>query len=279
MHRIRTLVVTHLWWLVLIVAAAMLVAHSFGMQEIVVDNTSLVLLVLVLLSPFVAAIKKIKIGEFEAEIEPEEVKRVAEQAEKSLPELSLEATLAPEVGATAAAIKALAESDPVIALAKLRIELESRLRRLHHRFESDPHPQRRPVALTHVIRNLVASEEFGSEFGAALRDVISICNRAIHGEDIREVDARQIVDTGIDLIEALERNVREFAATHPVATSIITSSERDDFQNGQYRLTTICPLVDKPERRIYELTQDELNSFFDLYPEFAEFVVALEKIA
>lgn len=279
MHRIRSLVVTHLWWLVLVVAVAMLVAHSLGIQRIVVDNTSLVLLVLVLLSPFVAAIKKIKIGEFEAEIEPQEVRRVAQQAEKSLPEPSPDATIPPEVGATAAAIKALAETDPVIALAKLRIELESRLRRLHHRVGSDAHPQRRPVALTHLIRDLVAKEEFGSEFGAALRDVIAICNRAIHGEDIRDVDARQIVDTGVDLLEALERNVRDYAATHPVETSIVTPAQRDDLQNGRYRLTTIVPLVDNPERRVYELTQDELNSFFDAYPEFAEFVVALENIA
>jgi hypothetical protein len=279
MHRIRTLVVNHLWWLVLVVAVAMLVAHSFGMQRIIVDNTSLVLLVLVLLSPFVAAIKKIKIGEFEAEIEPEEVKRVAQQAEHSLPEPSPDATLSPEVGATAAAIKALSETDPVIALAKLRIELESRLRRLHHRVDPDTHSQKRPVALTHIIRNLVATEEFGSDLGAALRDVIAICNRAIHGEDIRDVDARQIVDTGIDLLEALERNVREYATTHPVETSVIARAELDDFQNGRYRLTTIVPLVDKPQRRVYVLTQDELDSFFDLYPEFAEFVVALEKIA
>ncbi len=55
------------------------------MRGIIVDSTSLILLPLVLISPFVAAIKKVKMGEFEAEIEPEEVKRVAQRAEKSLP--------------------------------------------------------------------------------------------------------------------------------------------------------------------------------------------------
>jgi hypothetical protein len=88
MERVRRFIVTHLWWVVLVVALAMLISHSFGVRGIVVDNISLILLAIVLISPFVAAIKKVKIGDFEAEIEPEEVKRVAQKAEKSLPLLN-----------------------------------------------------------------------------------------------------------------------------------------------------------------------------------------------
>ena len=108
--------------------------------------------------------------------------------------------------------------------------------------------------------------------------MIAICNRAIHGEDIRAVDARQIANTGIELLEALERIVREYGTTHPVETSIIGQDERDAFRNGRYRMTTIVPLVDEPRRHVYVLTQDELDSYFDGYPEFEEFVVALERI-
>ena len=277
MHRIRSLIVNHLWWLVLVIAVALLTAHSLGLRQIVVDNTSLVLLVLVLISPFVAAIKKIKIGEFEAEIDPEEVKRIAQQVEESLPDASPQPTGTPETGMAAAAISNLAASDPVVALAKLRIELESRLRRLL--VNADPNiSQLRPSPLPSVIKRLTVRELFPAEFGAALRDVIAICNRAIHGEDIRDVDARQIVNTGIELLEALERIVRDYGTTHPVETSVIDAEERDAFRNGRYRLTTVVPLVDEPRRHVYVLTQDELDSFFDGYTEFAEFIVALERI-
>ena len=278
MEQVRKFIVTHLWWVVLVVALAMLISHSFGVRGIIVDNTSLILLALVLISPFVAAIKKVKIGEFEAEIEPEEVQRVAQRAEKSLPPSEPTPSLAPDISETAAAIRNLAESDPVVALAKLRIELESRLRRIHQRANSNGAVRKRPVALSYVIRELVAREVFGQDFGASLLDVISICNRAIHGEDIRDVDARQIINTGSDLLEFLERTVRDYSATYPLEKKVITPQDLDKFLSGRYRLTTVVPYVDNPEQRVYVLDQDELDAFLEGYSEVAEFMVRLEKV-
>jgi hypothetical protein len=36
--------------------------------------------------------------------------------------------------------------------------------------------------------------------------------------------------------------------------------------------------VDTPQRRVYELTQEELNTFVEGYEEFAEFMIASEKL-
>ena len=79
MEKTRRFVVKHLWWVVLTGALALLVVHSIGVTAVIVDNTSLVLLLIILASPFIAAIRKIKIGEFEAEIQPDEVKRVTQK--------------------------------------------------------------------------------------------------------------------------------------------------------------------------------------------------------
>ena len=277
MRRIRALIVDHLWWLVLLMALALLTIHTLGLREIIVDNTSLILLALVLVSPFVAAIKKVKIGEFEAEIEPDEVSRVSRQVEKSLPGPSSDQEVAPEVSVTAVAIRNLAESDPVIALAKLRIEIEAILRRLLNRVNRKA-PQGRYMALAYVIRNLTNTGLFTVEFGEALQEVVTICNRAIHGEDIRQVDAREILSKGVELLEAIEQMVRDYGITHPVETKTLTEEVLADFQNGRYRMTTIVPFVSKPELRVYELTQDELEFFFDGYSEFAESIVALERL-
>lgn len=278
MQRIRRLVVTHLWWLVLITAVALLAAHSFGVQRVIVDNTSLILLLIIVASPFVAAIKKIKIGDFEAEIQPDEVKRVAREAEDALPEHVQDEALPADTSDTAAAILELAETDGVVALAKLRIELEGRLRRLDQRANSPGTTRKRPTALVHIVRQLGAREVFEPAFGSSLLDVIAICNRAIHGEDIRDVDARKIAQTGTDLLEVLERLVRTYAVTHPVESFAISPQDRDEFESARFRLTTVVPLVQNPERRVYELTQAELDDFLDGYSEFAEFVIAVERI-
>lgn len=275
MDRIRRFIVSHLWWLVLLVALIMLICHTLGIRRIVVDNTTLILLVLVLVSPFVAAVKKIKIGEFEAEIQPSEVMRVAQQAEKSLPIQATDALLPPETSKAASAVRSLAETDLVVALAKLRIELETNLRRPERHLNLVSATQK--TALTHVIRELVSHGVFGAEFGASLRDVISICNRAIHGEEIRDVDARQIINTGTELLEVLERTVRDYSVTHPVQTAVITPHDCDELAAARYRLTTVVPYVDKPERRVYLLTQEELDAYFEGYSEFAEFIVGLER--
>ena len=107
--------------------------------------------------------------------------------------------------------------------------------------------------------------------------MIEICNRAVHGEDIRDVDAKQIINTGIDLLGALEVTLHEFLLTHPLETTVVTADERDEFAESKYKVTTIVPYVEKPERRVYLLTQQELDDFLDGYSEYAEFLVSLEK--
>jgi hypothetical protein len=262
----------------LLAAVGLLAAHTLSFQRVVVDNTSLVLLLIIVASPFVAAIKKIKIGEFEAEIQPDEVKQVAEQVAQVLPGGSLDTTPPPSRNDTGAAVLELVHSDPVVGLAKLRIEIESRLRRLagHGSLQSR---QRRPAQnLGRIVRDLSAREVIDPPFGASLLDVIAICNRAIHGEDIRDVDARQIAESGVELLDVLDRIVRSFASTHPVKSTVISADERDSFDSARFRLTTIVPLVENPERREYELSLAELDDFFDNYSEFAEFVIRVEQI-
>src|SRR5690349_4230198 len=112
MSCVRKFVVNHLWWVVLVAAVSLFAAHTFGLRPIVVDNTSLILLVLILVSPFVAAIKKIKIGEFEAEIEPEEVRRITEEVQRSLPSAPADAATAARSVTLMSAIKNLADTDP-----------------------------------------------------------------------------------------------------------------------------------------------------------------------
>lgn len=278
MEKFRQLVVTNIWWFVMLSALALLATHSFGFQGVIVDNTSLILLVIILASPFISAVRKIKIGDFEAEIQPEEVKSVAKRAEEALP-ANVDNDIHPlPPSDTTTAILDLMETDTVVALAKLRIELEGRLRRIEQRTSLSGKNRSRPKALNQIVRELGVREVFEPAFGSSLLAVIAICDRAIHGEDIRDVDARQIVTTGTDLLEVVERILRTYAVTHPVETVVISSEECDSLKSARFRLTTVVPLVENPENRVYELTQEELDEFFDGYTEFAEFVIGVERI-
>jgi hypothetical protein len=104
----------------------------------------------------------------------------------------------------------------VIALAKFRIEIERRLRRLYQQTNPTGQAATRPATLGSMIRELTAREVLGEAFGNALSNMVSISNRAIHGEDIRDVDARQIINSGSDLLEFLGRAIREKAGKDPV---------------------------------------------------------------
>lgn len=278
MKTVRKFIFTHLWWLVLITALSFLIIHSFGITKVVVDNTTLILLVLILISPFITAIKKIKIGEFEAEIQPEEVKRLADEAEKSITKTTSEPEFSYVATEEIQALKTLSTIDPVLALAKLRIEIESRLKKLHRSVRPTGLEMNKAMSLSKIIQDITSDETFTKEFGGALRGVIGISNRAIHGEDIRNIDAQTIIETGCELLEELERILYEYAATHPIETTVISHEELNNFSVATYKLTTMIPYAEEPQRRTYILTQNELDAFLENYPEFAEFAVALERI-
>jgi hypothetical protein len=89
----------------MIAAGALLTGHSLGIRAITVDTTSLFGVDFTLLCPWLATLKRIKIGDFEAEIDPAEVKRLTAEISKALPELPQEATPTP-LG-TSAAVEAV----------------------------------------------------------------------------------------------------------------------------------------------------------------------------
>jgi hypothetical protein len=134
-------------------------------------------------------------------------RRANVELSKALPELKQEATPTP-LGASAAgeAVRQLAVGDPVLALAKLRIELEQTLRRLHARISQSTSSPRN-IALGRIIQDLAAHQALPQDWAASIRDVVAICNRAVHGEEIRPRDALAVAETGGELLEGLEQLV------------------------------------------------------------------------
>ena len=266
----------HLWWLTCTVALLLLVAHTLRLATLTVDSTSILLLAVILASPFVAAIKKIKFGEFEAEIDPAEVKKLKDETEAALSLQENVQERVPEIRRTAQAIRELAGSDTVLALAKLRIELEKVLRRFSVSVPDRPTPEKQePLGL--VVQRLAQQEIIARDLAKPLREVLGICNRALHGEDIRDADARAVIEVGAGLLETIYWDSKDLLDGVVLSERVISPAEAESYYKKRYRLTTIIPLVGGPKRVVREVTQEQLEEYLEGYYEFAEFVVDLRE--
>jgi len=92
-------------------------------------------------------------------------------------------------------VRKLLNSDPVLALASLRIEIERKLRLAASSLKL---PVRRDT-LFEIIEALPKEGVLSFEQVTALRKIIDMCNKAIHGYEISTVEAREIIQLTEDL--------------------------------------------------------------------------------
>jgi len=272
----KRFIVNYVWWITLLLGLGMLLAHTFSFNVVKVDNTSIILLLVIFLSPFISAITKIKYGDFEAEINPKEVQKIKN-------ELSAQAMNAnepaqnSEIEETINSISTLVESDPILALAKLRIELEKALNRLF-RMTHKEDKLKRVASPMQLIHKLSSEEILPKDIARTTREVISICNRAIHGEDIRKQDAESVVESGASLLIKLQFYASNYVL-EPIETAPIDKTTLDEYWDAQYRVTSIVPLVDTPYKSVRILDQEGLDELLEGYNEYGEFIVEVKKLA
>jgi len=263
-------------WIVFSITLALLVCHVAGWTRITVDNTTLLLLAFLVVSPFIERLRKLKFGEFEAEIAPSEVEKVKSEVERRLGTSEIQEPVTPEVRSVGEDLLDLLYKDHVLALAKLRIELERALTRLYLS-AAVPAARRRQVGLNRLVGELVQSGILPTQLSGPLREVISLCNRAVHGEYVRPADARSIVDIGIRVLEEIDLILEEFIVK-PTETQPLSSADVSAYMGAQYRVTTVVPLVETPVRNVRILDQEGLDTFLEGYNEYAEFLVGIEKV-
>ena len=272
----RRFLLHNISWIVFSITLALLVCHVVGWTQITVDSTTLLLLALLLVSPFIEQLRKIKVGEFEAEIAPSEVEKVKSEVSKRLGPGEFQEPTTLKARSLGENLLDLLDEDHVLALAKLRIELEHALTRLY--FSATPTVrQRRQVSLTRLVGELVRAGILPTQLSGPLREVISLCNRAVHGEYVRPADARSIVDVGIRVLEEIGSILEEFIV-EPTKTQPLSPVDVSAYMGAQYRVTTVVPLVENPVRNVRILDQEGLDKLLDGYNEYAEFLVGIEKV-
>lgn len=266
------------WWVragqvvAMTLALGLLAGHALKWPWLQVDAVTLGLLALLVVIPFSDLITHIKWGDFEADIGREEV---AEAQAKVAAELT-----SPEVASSdedpESRMRELLREDPQLAMARVRIDLEQALQRLYLACV-EPGADLRRLSPVRMVDALHRAEVINGPVAGALRDVIGLANRAIHGERVDRDTSEDLAILGVRLVEELQFIYHDRAVA-PIERTEISAEERDGFSAARYRVTTVVPAVDSPYRNVYVMDQEAFDTLLEGYDEYAEFIVGVERI-
>lgn len=196
-------IIHYLHWLVGII---LIFLHGFFPKQFVIDNF-IILIYFISSIPFIAQyMKKVKFPGAEFEFK-EEIRKT-----EKLLHLSGTAKVRTEANASLTVVKSkaldnarkLLDSDPVLALAALRIEIEKSLKVIANKLDL---PIKEKRSITEIIVNLNRKEIFSYEQVKILRKIIQMCNKAIHGAVISKGEAKEIIFLTEKFYRTLENSI------------------------------------------------------------------------
>ena len=261
--------IQYIWIVPFSVTLVLLVVHIFSIKMFLVDNTTILLLCILIISPLSLGLKKIKFGNFEAELMATEAKEIA--AETSKVKKDVEQNF--ETNFTENIIEDIykqSEEDYIMALVKLRMELENISNKICNRLNQNGNI--RHLSLRQKFDIIFKNEIIDRRIASLLIKVISICNKAVHCEEIKKDDAISVVDNGTWLLSLLYNSI---PSSKPIDSKIINNEECNNLYSQKYIVKTVIPYMDSPRENTYMMTQEELNDFLEGYSEYAEFIIEI----
>lgn len=266
---------------VFVLLLVFLIFHLLGFDFLVIDNITLLLLVFLLVIPFIPSVKRLKWGDIEAEIgmkEVEAIEKEAKQIFQKVDEIKKEETKEEDTNTTASLPKeptedyllALFEFDPVTALTRLRIELESKLRRLV-RSEKKIKFGIRPAAEVLLMQGII-----DKELKSLISDIARILRRVAHGGKVSTDTAEKVLSIGIEILNTLDNIYFEtFLKTKNAGA--LSQEEFEKILNAKFEVVTISP-TDPPTTKRRTMTQQELDHFLTGYNDLEEILVEIRRI-
>ncbi|KNZ69842.1 hypothetical protein Tfer_1452 [Thermincola ferriacetica] len=97
-----------------------------------------------------------------------------------------------------------------------------------------------------------------------ITEVIYLCNRAVHGQEVRIQDAKSIVDIGISLLSYLNGFIHDYTIK-PSEVLEISQQELTNYKNAKYRVVSIIPYVERPVKNVRIVTQEGLDQLLEGY--------------
>ena len=184
--------------LIIITSLVLIIVHGFWNDVFKVDYFTIIILVIMCIPFFSQFLKKAKVAgaEFEFKDEIEDTKKMVKQSiEKSKSKNNGKSKPLPFETFNMVTAKEIVDSDHILALASLRIEIEKKLRLAAKFFKLSDNKK----TLSEIIDELKQKEILLAEQVYALHKIIDMCNKAIHGYEISKREAKDIVNLAEEL--------------------------------------------------------------------------------
>ena len=186
--------------IVISVIATLIAIVHIALPALIMDAITLTLLVLAIAPWTAPLIKSIKLPGG-TEIEFKELKEAKDKIEKA----GLLAEETEEMVVGEFSFQSVAEEDPNLALAGLRIEIEKRLRQLAKLSQI---PIDRRSSITRLLSQLSEKSILSNEERSVLADLSGLLNSAVHGAEVDARAAQWAVEVGPRLLRGLEKKIR-----------------------------------------------------------------------
>lgn len=246
----------------------LIIMHGLFASSFKIDNITVLFVIILILLPYVHLIRKIKYGDFEAEITQKEVNSIEKMADE-IPKKKDDKIKIEIMGQ----LDELVAHDTDLALAKARIDIEKKIKILANIYLKK---QSKYCGLRNLIIELRENKIIDQNIEALLIDIVAVANRAIHGDEISSKSAVKLINVAGKVIQELDYIVID-RVFKKQTKEIIDQKIVNGYLEGNYILKTIVPYVKNPEIRTYKLNQAELNAFFEGYDEYAESIISLEE--
>jgi len=196
-------IIHYLHWLVGII---LIFLHGFFPNQFIINNFT-ILIYFISAIPFIAQfLKEVNIlgATFKFQEEIRKIEKLINVSGTVKVRTVTNASLAVVKSKAFDNSRKLLDSDPVLALAALRIEIEKSLKVIAKKLDM---PIKEKRSITEIIVNLNRKEIFSHEQVLVLRKIIQMCNKAIHGAVISKSEAKEIILLTEKFYRALENSI------------------------------------------------------------------------
>jgi CxxC motif-containing protein len=182
------------------IGVILIIIHGFFSSVFVVDTFSVIILLIISIPALSIFLKSAKLwgAEFQFKEEIESTKKVVQQSVEKAQKINKDNSKSTRASFQTFKLdvsKNLLNSDPVLALDSLRIEIERKMT-LVLSFFGYPSKNR---GLHEIIDTLRRNNRLTIEQYNSLKKIINLCNMAVHGYLVSHNEARDILDLAEDL--------------------------------------------------------------------------------
>jgi hypothetical protein len=186
-------------WILIIIGISLIIIHGLIPNIFLVDGIT-ILILFILSIPYLAFfLRKAKIAGAEFEFK-DEISKTEELVKKSVEVAEIKKLASQETSKekikffetfNTEPIKKLLDSDTVLALAALRIEIEKKVKNTAKILDFNMYDR---LPISKFMEIFEKMEILSKEQTIAIRKIINMCNKAIHGEVISNDEAREIIN-------------------------------------------------------------------------------------